>query len=222
MAGRITSIQVQKKNQRRVNISLDGEFAFGLAFVDAARLSKGQYLSDDDIAALRAADDRTRAYDFALDFLSYRPRSRAEVTNRLRKKAFHESVIEDVLQRLAQAQLIDDAAFARYWIRNREQFKPRGVRALRYELRQKGIADELIDELLQNVDQIEGAYQAVASRVPKWRRLDRATFRRKLVGYLQRRGFYYDVISQVWDRIESELEASRFDGEEREDTEIWD
>ncbi|MBN1582747.1 MAG: RecX family transcriptional regulator [Anaerolineae bacterium] len=219
MAGQITAIQAQKKNQQRANIFLDGEFAFGLALIEAAKLSKGQYLSDEDIAALRMADEQARAYEFALDFLSYRPRSSAEVDRRLRKKEFCESTIEHTVQRLSRAGLIDDEEFARYWISNREQFKPRGARALRYELHQKGIAERIIDDLVQDVDELESAYRAMSPKLAQWQHLDSSTFRRKLTGHLQRRGFNYAVISQVWERIQAEREHQI---DKREDMETWE
>jgi len=83
MAGRITAIRVQKRNRKRANVFIEGDFAFGLAMIEAAKLSKGQYLSDEEIASLRLADEKERAYELALGFLSYRPRSQAEVARRL-------------------------------------------------------------------------------------------------------------------------------------------
>ncbi len=221
MAGRITAIEAQKKNRERVNVFIDGQFAFGLALIDAAGLRVGQHLSDQEIKALQAADEQTQAYEFALDFLAYRPRSQAEVARRLRDKGFLESTIESVLRRLAQAGLLDDAEFARYWIENREQFRPRGTRALRYELREKGVAEDVIAELLQQVDPLESAYRAVAARLPRWRQLDPPRFRRKLANFLQQRGFSYEVIAEVWERVQAEEETSSPDDNEREDQEVW-
>lgn len=219
MAGQITAIQAQKKNKQRANIFLDGEFAFGLALVEAVQLSKGQYLSDEEIATLRMADEQACAYESALTFLSYRPRSSAEVAHQLREKEFCASTIEHTVQRLSRAGLIDDEEFARYWIDNREQFKPRSARALRYELTQKGIAERMIDALVQDIDESESAYRAVSSKLAQWQHLDPGMFRRKLTGYLQRRGFNYAIISQVWERIQAETERQN---DNREDVAIWD
>ena len=213
MAGRITAIRLQKRDTRRVNVFIEGEFALGLALELAVGLSKGQYLSDAEIADLRAADEQARAYEQALDFLAPRPRSQAEVANRLRRKGFSESAVKETLTRLSRAGLIDDEAFARYWIANREQFRPRGRRALRYELRRKGVPDRVIDELLPEVDEVESACRAARQRMHKWRNLDPATRRRKMSDYLRRRGFDYEVIREAWGRLQAE---------EGEDIEIWD
>jgi len=204
MAGQITAIEVQKRNPKRANVFVDGEFAFGLAMIEAMKLSKGQVLSQEDIEALLQRDQEERAYEGALNFLSYRPRSRAEVAQRLEQKGFSETAITAVTERLCQSKLLDDRAFAQYWISNREQFKPRGEHALRHELWQKGIDDSIVDALLAEVDEAEGAYRAAAKRLPRWKRLPANVRRRKMGDYLRRRGFGYAIIEQVWERLIAE------------------
>jgi regulatory protein len=209
MAGEITAIRVQKRNSNRANIFIDGEFAFGLQMIDAIRLTKGQRLSDSDIAALKAADEIERAYEYALNFLSHRPRSSTEVAQRLQRQEFSTIAVDSAITRLTQAGLLDDRAFTEYWIHNREQFKPRGQRALRYELRQKGISTDTMDELLDQVDETKNAYLVAAQWIDRWKRArsqvpDLAVLRRKLSGYLQRRGFGYEVIQETWARIQDE------------------
>jgi len=130
MAGKITALRFQKRNKDRVNVYIDGQFAFGLAAIEAARLQVGQTLSDDDVARLRVRDEVERAYERALNFLSYRPRSEAEVRRNLYKKDVEDEVVEVVVERLTRAGLVDDREFARYWVENRLQFNPRGARAL--------------------------------------------------------------------------------------------
>jgi regulatory protein len=213
MAGQITAIEVQKRNPRRANVFIDGEFAFGLAMIEAAKLSKGQHLSENDVKALLQADQEERAYEQMLNFLSYRPRSKAEARRRLQQKDFSEATIEIVTQRLCRAGLLDDEAFARYWISNREQFKPRGVYALRHELRQKGIESDIIDLLLQEVDETESAYRVAIKRLYRWEHLEPDTRRHKLSDYLQRRGFRYETIQQVWERLVAEQWTDESDTE---------
>ena len=221
MAGQITAIEVQKRNPRRANVFIDGEFAFGLAMIEAAKLSKGQYLSPKDIEALLELDQEERAYENALNFLSYRPRSRAETARHLHKKGFSQETTQAVLDRLGRAKLLDDEAFAQYWISNREQFKPRGQYALRQELRQKGIGSSIIDALLEDVDETEGAYRAATKRLARWKRLDPAVRRRKMTDYMRRRGFSYETARQVWERLIAEHRIDENDIENGEDTTIW-
>lgn len=197
MAGTVTSLKFQQRNPERVSVYLDGEYAFGLAAVEAARLRKGQILSDAEIATLKAQDELSRAFDQAVRFLSYRPRSRGEVERYLRGKAVPQPAIAEVVARLEQAGYLDDAAFARFWVEDREQFKPRSQYALRYELRQKGVSDAIIAQTLGDLDDEAAAWQAIASRLPRWANLPSEQFRQKVAGYLGRRGFGYGIISAI-------------------------
>jgi regulatory protein len=204
MVGRITALSVQKRNPERVNVYIDGEFAFGLAIIEAAKLSTGQVLTDADIQTLERLDESERAHESALNLLSYRPRSEREIRRRLQRKEFSEHAIEGAIKRLLRAKLLDDEAFARYWISNREQFRPRGQFALRQELGRKGVPSRIIDGLLEDVDEAENAYRAATKRLSRWQRMDPSERQRKLTAYLQRRGFSYDVIREVWERLVAE------------------
>jgi regulatory protein len=195
MAGTITALKFQQRNKERVNVYLDGEYAFGLDAIEAAQLRKGQVLSDTEIAALKAKDERNRAFKRAVRFLSYRPRSRVEIERYLRSKAIDEVVVDDVVTRLEQAKYLDDEAFAHFWLENRERFKPRGQRALRYELRQKGVSDEVISRVLNELDDETAAWRAVEVRLRHWTNLSGDEFRQKVTSYLSRRGFDYSTIS---------------------------
>src|ERR1051325_7824175 len=88
-------------------------------------------------------------YVSAINFLSYRPRSEREVAMRLRKKGHAPDLIATVLERLRKRGYVDDLEFARFWVGNRMAFSPRGPRLLRSELRQKGVSQEVVDEVLQ-------------------------------------------------------------------------
>ncbi|MBN1956291.1 MAG: RecX family transcriptional regulator [Anaerolineae bacterium] len=200
MGGQITALKVQKRNPQRVNVFLDGQFAFGLAAIEAAHLRTGQFLSDDEVASLKGRDAVERAADRALNLLSYRPRSQVEVRRRLAEKGFEDEAIDGALDRLQRSELVNDRAFARYWIENRFQFKPRGLALLRQELRQKGIDDRIIVETLAEYDENDAAVRAAEGGIRRLRGLEPAAFRRKLTDYLRRRGFSYSVIAPIVQR----------------------
>ena len=207
MAGKITALEFQKKNPERVSVFLDGRFAFGLPAIVAARLKRGQVLSDAEIQSLEAEGAVETAYDRTLNYLSYRPRSRAEVEQYLQKRGLSEAQIEPVAQRLERAGLLDDEAFARFWVENRERHRPKGLRALRYELRQKGISRETIDRALASVDVPDSAYRSAGRKAQQLAHLDRETFTNKLVAYLARRGFDYEIARETAGRLWAELAA---------------
>jgi regulatory protein len=209
MSGTITALVVQKRNKERVNVYLDGEFAFGLAMIEALKLKKGQPLTDQEIARLKALDEIEVAHEHALKYLSYRPRSTEEVRRNLRKskRGFSETAIETTIERLERAGLLDDAAFVRFWVDNRERFKPRSRRALRYELRQRGVPNRVMDPILDEVDEVDAAYRAGEDMARRYARADEETFRKRLSSYLSRRGFAYGIVRETVDRIWSEMNA---------------
>jgi regulatory protein len=207
VSGKITALKVQQKNRDRVSVYLDGRYAFGLPAVIAAGLSLGRFLSDSDIDLLRDQGSFEDSYNRTLDYLSYRPRSEAEVTEYLRRREVPDDTITAIIQRLRGAGLLDDEAFARFWVENRERFRPRGIRALRYELRRKGITSDAIDQALDDLDTSASAYQAAVKKAHQLSGLERSVFQRKLVEYLARRGFDYDEARQAADRHWSELAA---------------
>jgi regulatory protein len=203
---KITAIAAQKKNPNRVNISLDDEFAFGLSRIVAAWLSVGQVLSDEKIAALQLADAREVAYQKAMRFLGYRARSVQEVRDNLEKHEIPETVIDEVLKRLQEANLLNDQQFAQAWVENRNTFRPRSRRALAMELRHKGLDDEVVQDVLdQNVDEDALALEAARKYLRKVQKLDWPDFRQKLGSFLGRRGFSYGVIAPVLQQVWSEL-----------------
>lgn len=209
MSKRITAIEPQQKDPRRVNVYLDGEFAFGLAPITAAWLQVGQDLSEDKIVALQREDGLEMAYQKALHFLSYRPRSSAEVRQNLIKRGLEVELIETTLQRLQQAGLVDDRLFARAWVENRNDFRPRSHYALRMELRRKGLDEETIQSALEEtLDEQALAYQAARRQARRYADLEWPEFSRKLGGFLARRGFSYTILTPIVSEVWKEFQAA--------------
>jgi regulatory protein len=201
---KITALTVQKKNPNRVNVHLDGEFAFGLARIVAAWLSVGQQLSEEKIEQLQAEDARERAFQQAMLFLSYRARSEAEIRQNLRKHEIPEPVIEQTLNRLRQDGFANDHQFAQAWVENRSTFRPRSRRMMAMELRQKGLSAEAVSSAVDGVDDESLAYEAAQKRMARYKGLEWNDFRKKLSDFLARRGFSYSVIAPVVTRIWNE------------------
>ena len=208
MEREITALRLQKKIHRRVSVYLDGEYAFGLQSAIAAPLKVGQVLSPDEIGQLRKRDSAEVAFDRALNFLSYRSRSCAEIEVYLARRKVVPDIIPQVVDRLTEAGLLDDRDFAQYWVENREAFRPRGKRLLRSELRGKGVVNAIIDQAIERIDESEGAYRAARARARRLSQLDYQTFRRRLSGFLQRRGFDYGTVKETVTRVWQELQTA--------------
>jgi regulatory protein len=205
---KITAIKVQKRNPQRVNIYLDGEFAFGLSRIVAAWLFVGQEITAEKIARLQDEDTQEAAYQHALKFLNFRQRSQAELERNLQGHQFSAEVISGVIERLSHSGLLDDDRFAQAWVENRSEFRPRGGSLLRMELRQRGLQDETIEQALQDIDEEELAYRAGVKHARKLIGLDWNQFRKKLYAFLARRGFNYEIISPVVERIWNETSTN--------------
>ena len=213
---KITAIDVQKRTPNRVNVHLDGEFAFGLARIVAAWLRVGQELSDEKIEQLQAEDARERAFQQAMLFLSYRARSEAEIRQNLRKHEIPDPVIEQTLERLRQEGLANDHQFARAWVENRSTFRPRSRRLMAMELRQKGLNDEAVASAVAHVDDEGLAYEAAQKKVARYKHLEWNEFRKKLSDFLARRGFSYSVVAPVVTRIWNEAHTDEQHFEEED------
>jgi regulatory protein len=147
------------------------------------------------------ADERLRrCHDAALRLLGYRPRSRAEMASRLAGR-FADEVIAATLADFTSRGLLDDDEFARYWTGNRNDFRPRSRTLIAVELRRKGVSDDIISAALDDVDDEENAYRAVGEHARRSTYKDDDEFRRRLTGYLRRRGFNYEVISRALERV---------------------
>jgi regulatory protein len=116
----------------------------------------------------------------------------------LRRKRLADEVADEVLRRLEGAGYLNDAEFARFWVENRQRFRPRSRRALSHELRQKGIDSEAVAEAVIQEDDDTAAWQAIEARLPRWSELSTDELRQKISGYLARRGFGYTTINQVY------------------------
>ena len=208
---KVTALKIQARNKARVNVYLDGKFAFGLAKIVAARLAVGQELEAAAIERLKASDDIEASYERALRFLGPRPRSEAEVRRRLKEKGIEPATIDEVVARLTRAGLVNDQAFASYWVENRVTFRPRSSRAIRQELKQKGVSEDVLREALTATNDDEAAYTVAAKRAQRLAGLEKQDFRRKLGEFLARRGFNYDTIEPVVERVWQESQAGSTD-----------
>ena len=146
----------------------------------------------------------------ALRFLSYRPRSEAEVRRRLLRN-FPHSKVEETISRLRDRGLLDDQAFARFWRDNREQHRPRSRVMIRQELFRMGVGREVADEALEGLDEAASALQAGRKLLRRLRGADFNTFRSKVGNYLRRRGFGYGLAARAADELWREL-ADPVDG----------
>ncbi len=214
---KITALEPQVTNPERINVFVDGRFLLGVnaSVVFQMGLEPEQELEPVQLEELQSEAGLQQAVDRAYNYLSYRPRSREEVRRYLRRKETPPETIEAALARLDRLDLINDHTFASFWVESREQFSPRGARALKNELRMKGVEREVVEEMIDDEKDEERALRAgrkkalTLVRIPG---MDFATFRARLGSFLQRRGFGYEVSTRTIRALWKELREE--DGEE--------
>jgi regulatory protein len=203
---RITGIEPQQRRSERVSVFVDGEFALGVdgAVIVAMGLRVGQPIDAARLQELARAEECRRALDLALRFLGYRARSRAEVRQRLARKGYEEETIDSVIEKLAQAGLIDDSQFTEAWVRARSTGRAMGPRRIAWELRQKGVDAETVREAVDRIDaetELGLALKVGRQKAESVRGEPMPVVRRKVAAALQRRGFSWEVTARVLDTL---------------------
>lgn len=199
----ITRIERQKKNPRRYNIYVDGEFALGLDrnVVADNGLRKGDRADTALLDKLRTADELIRAYQIALRFLSYRPRSEYEIRTRLEREEFLLQTIESIIAKLYDEGQLDDGRFAGMYAESKMLKKPIGAHRLRRELRQKGVDEEIIERIVRThcseETELQNARRLAEKKLAADRSKDPVKRKRRLADHLARRGFGWEVVGRV-------------------------
>ena len=218
---KITSVEPQKKNPRRFNVFLDGQFAFGADedLVVEWRLIPGKELTTSDVEKLLFEAEVGKLMERMYRLFNIRQRSEREVRNYFRiknyelrikgKEQVNDLAVELVIKKLKQKGLLNDEQFARSWVEARRRSKKKGKRTIKAELYQKGINRELIDQILEEESTPESeqqlAQQALEKKFKSWEKLlplelnekSLRDLKKKAYGFLLRRGFEYDVVKDV-------------------------
>lgn len=204
----ITAIEPQKRRGNRRSIYVDGQFVAGVdeEVVLDLGLKVGQQVDAERLAEVLREEETRRAREYALSLLDYRAKTRKELERKMLQKGYAEDVVATVLTRFEDIDLINDERFAADWVTSKLTYRPMGRTRLQWDLRRKGVAPEIVDEALEQVDEekelemaLDLAGRKLGGAMPK-----DPDVKRKLVGFLQRRGFRWDIISRVLERLAPE------------------
>src|SRR3990167_508193 len=196
----ITSIK-QQRDKDRVNVYLDDKFGFGIDLDNFVllHLKVDQELTEKQVEEIVKKAESQKSLDKVLRFATVRPRSEKEIRDYFKRKKYHISIYDSLLEKLKHLELIDDEKFAKWLVEQRQNFKPKAVRVLRLELRQKGINKETVDEVLDSVVIDEGkmARELLEKKAYKWKNLEPRIAKQKMSQYLAGKGFGWDVVEKV-------------------------
>jgi regulatory protein len=197
---KITALQSQRRNKRRVSVFLDGNFLFGLSreTVAALGLREGQEVDRQKLDGIAREEQLHEARNYAFLLLSYKARTTDELRKRLVRKGFAPDIIVSTIERLAELKMLDDAGFARQFAEDRVSIGHKGKWRVRQELVKRGVPREHIEAALDAAPDETAAAREVARKYANRNlRLDPAVRNRRLYAFLARRGFSPDVIRAV-------------------------
>ena len=199
---KISKIEPQKKNKKRCSIYIDGEFKFGLTkeLVLKYDLNEGDEITEEDIKNVLLEEEKHKIIQRAFKILHYRERSVRELRDRLMRIGFDNSLVDEVIAELIADKTLDDERFARAFVNDYTSLKPKGNRFILSELTRRGVAREIITNLLDTRDEgelIRNYIEKKASNLD----MKNPKERQKLVRRLLTRGFTPDI---VYDMIKKE------------------
>ncbi|MBR1736566.1 MAG: regulatory protein RecX [Firmicutes bacterium] len=198
---------MQKHKKNRFSVFIDNEFAFGIDGVDLLyyKLKAGEEISREKYQKIIENAVFTKCKDKAASLLAHSPKTKKELKERLLKEDYPEDIIQRVTDLLEKYGYIDDEAYARAYIQDKFNLKGYGRKKLQYELYMKGIPKDTAEKIIDEFDLDEAGkalsllkqkYGEISSPDPKTKQ--------KMYGYLLRRGYGYDIISECFSKIDTE------------------
>ncbi len=201
----ITKIK-QQKDKNRVNIYLDDKFGFGIDLENFVKLNLkvGSEYSEKEIEEIIGRAEFAKTYEKLIKFAMVRPRSAKEINDWLSRKKVHSSLFKKLFNRLKRLELVDDIKFAKWWIDQRNTFRPRSEKQLYSELLKKGIDRKLIKKTLEDVsvDEDKIALDLLKKRESRWKRFEKDKTQQKMYEYLARKGFSWEVIKKAVEKYQ--------------------
>jgi len=205
----VTSIEQQKKNTERYNVFIDGEFAFGLIMEDILffKIKEGNEISQEKCDYIIDTVLYIKAQNRAINYLGYKMRTEKEIRDKLLEKEYDDVIIGRVIEFLKKYNYVDDLKYARSYIKEVQNLKPKGSYVIKQKLREKGVSDMVISEALEDsdLDEEEGAERLLCKKLGE-RRVVSFKEKKKLHDFLLRSGYSYAIIKKTFESLEIKLE----------------
>ncbi|MGB9598183.1 MAG: regulatory protein RecX [Candidatus Poribacteria bacterium] len=207
MKRQITGLQVQRKYPSRLSIFLDGKYFCGVSEEIAVKhqLKKGIQIDEEQLKALIYDDELLKARNYVYMLLSRRMYSVKEIQDKLKGQGYTDEIIKDIILKMESYGYVNDKVFAEEWVKSRINSKPKGSSIIKRELRNKGIEEETIEnvlnETMNETMQYDLALELAKKRIKSYKNDDKLSAKRKLYAYLSRHGFSYDIIKSIMDEV---------------------
>jgi regulatory protein len=200
----ITKIEKQKNSQKRYSIYMDGEFKFGLAEQDLLyfKFKEGTDITLERYNYIMEYILYTKAKDKAYRYLGYKARTEKELTDKLIEQQYPQEIITRIIEQFKDYGYINDQSYVVSHINNRVKYKPMAKKMLKYELIQKGVARDIIDDTVENfnINELNMAIELLQKKVKAKTQMDEKEIKRAY-NYLLRRGFDYDTVNKAFKKV---------------------
>ncbi|MDK1724740.1 recombination regulator RecX [Dellaglioa algida] len=226
MTKKITKITTQKR-VGRYNVFIDEKYAFpiGEEVLISFHLAKGMELDDALIKQIADADDRSKAYSKALNYLSTQMRTVKEIKDYLKKHEITEDAIEETIEKLYEFRLVNNLEYAKSYVRTMMHTSDKGPAVIRQKLRLKGVAVESIDEALEEFpvdEQLENGIKVAEKLVKHYHDQSFRNLINKVRQALMTKGFKSDEVSQIMDNLELEMDPEvEWDALVKQGDKVW-
>lgn len=188
-----------------MNVYLDDKFAFGIDLDNFVKLGLrvDQEIDEKKLQEVIAKSEHQKILDKLLNFVSFRPRSKEEIKIWLRRKKIPEDMHKSLWEALTKLGFVDDYKFAQWWLEQRASFRPKGRKALKYELLKKGIDRKIIEQVLEEapVDEEKIALGLLEKRKSRWEKMEKREVKQKMYAYLAGQGFDWEVVKSVVEKF---------------------
>lgn len=197
---KITKIEKQKKNLKRYSVFIDDEFAFGIDEVDLLyyKLSENTQIDETKYNFILENVIYNKAKNKAVKYISYQPRTEKEVTEKLKECEYSDDIIFRVIETMKKYNYINDKEYAKNFLTSKLNLKGYGIFKISFDLKQKGISDDIINDIIENTELNENkrALEVLEKKL-RGKKISDYKEKQKLYNFLLRRGFSYDVIKEA-------------------------
>jgi regulatory protein len=214
-----TVVNLKRKKRTKewylIYLSDGREILSYIDFIVKFKVKVGKQLTEEQIKEMKSESEVILAKEIAYRFISYKPRTLKEVSDKLKAKGFQSDLVSKVVEELRNYGFINDLEYARNFVLNRSRSKTLGELALRRELLSKGISSEIVDEVLSErenlIDEFEIALDLAQGKLKqikslKKRKKGRDEYKRRIYEFLLRRGFKLETINRVMREIFDDFE----------------
>lgn len=205
----ITKIGRQKNNQQRYNIYLNEKYSFAVDEGTLIKfgLQKGKVLEQIEIDEIQYEDEIAKAFNKALNFLSFQMRSKHEVKTKLLQLDFGEAVIQEAIHKLTGLGFLNDESYSKALLETRKRTAKKGPAAIRQDFIKKGIDKQLQQQVLETYshdEQLKIAMELAEKAIRSNENKTPTQVRQKIQDILLRKGYSYSIVTEIIEQIKLE------------------